>query len=51
MMRQTGRHLRADSHKPVKNKRKEKDFINTKNRQCMIKMSQLKKSHVVDEKR
>jgi len=41
-MRQTDRHLRAGSQKPVKYKRKEKDFINAKNRQCLIKMSQFK---------
>lgn len=42
MIRQLDRHLRADSQKSVKNKRKEKDFINAKNRQCIIKMSQYK---------
>jgi len=41
-MRQTGRHLRADLQKPVKNNRNENDFINAKNRQCMIKMSKFK---------
>jgi hypothetical protein len=39
-MGQTDRHLRADSQKPVKNKKEGKDFINAKNRQCMIKMPQ-----------
>jgi hypothetical protein len=42
MMRQMDRHLREDSQTPVKYKRKEEDFLNAKNPQCMIKMSQFK---------